>query len=188
MLYKSLVEIPSNSIKFAKIWFIDIQVLEFLMVHNNKVPQSSINICFHIIFFTVKLDIQIYCYRQIILKNMKSKLTIWKINRKCKAVKIFFSGITYITRFLLHNFQLKLLYIALYYFMNTLYMYSNWNNQNLLGKICRIQNNPIMISPYSIFEVDKLPQDEIFQILNINHIFNIVCLTTAKTHSIAYSK
>jgi hypothetical protein len=33
-VYRSLVEIPSNSFKFAKIWFIDIQVLEFLMVYN----------------------------------------------------------------------------------------------------------------------------------------------------------
>jgi hypothetical protein len=42
------VEIPSNSIKYAKIWFIDIQVLEFLMVRNYNFPQNSINICFHI--------------------------------------------------------------------------------------------------------------------------------------------
>ena len=41
-------------------------------------------------------------------------------------------------------------------------MYSNWKYKNLPGKICRIEKNPIMISPYSIFEVDKLPNDEIF--------------------------
>jgi hypothetical protein len=28
-VYASLVEIPSNSIKFAKIWFIDIQVIGY---------------------------------------------------------------------------------------------------------------------------------------------------------------
>jgi hypothetical protein len=44
-VYTSLVEIPSNSVKFPKIWFIDIQVLEFLMVHNYNFPQNSINIC-----------------------------------------------------------------------------------------------------------------------------------------------
>jgi hypothetical protein len=47
----------------------------------------------------------------------------------------------------IHNFQLKLLSIALYYFISTLYMYSNWNYQNLPGKSCRIEKNPIMISP-----------------------------------------
>jgi hypothetical protein len=52
-LQRSTVEIPSNSIKYAKIWFIDIQVLEFLMVQNYNSPQNSINICFHIIFPTV---------------------------------------------------------------------------------------------------------------------------------------
>ena len=41
-------------------------------------------------------------------------------------------------------------------------MYSNWNYQNLGGKMCRIEKNPIMKSPYSIFEVDKLAHDEIF--------------------------
>jgi hypothetical protein len=49
-----------------------------------------------------------------------------------------------------------------------------------------IEKNPIMISSYSIFEVDKLPHDEIFKILNINHIFHIICPSTAKTHSIPY--
>jgi hypothetical protein len=34
--------------------------------------------------------------------------------------------------------------------------------QNLPGKSCRIEKNPIMISPYSIFEVNKLLHDEIF--------------------------
>jgi hypothetical protein len=46
--------------------------------------------------------------------------------------------------------------------ISTLYMYSNWNYQNLRGKMCRIEKNPIMISPYSIFEVDKLPHDKFF--------------------------
>jgi hypothetical protein len=59
------VEIPSNSIKYAKIWFIDIQVLEFLMVQNYNFPQNSINICFHIICSHClrKLDVQMYCYK-----------------------------------------------------------------------------------------------------------------------------
>jgi hypothetical protein len=63
------LKIPSNSIKFAKIWFIVIQVLEFLMVHNYNFPRNSINICFHIIFSHCisKLDVQMYCYTQIIL-------------------------------------------------------------------------------------------------------------------------
>jgi hypothetical protein len=39
-----------------------------------------------------------------------------------------------------------------------------------------------MISPYSIFEVNKLVHDEIFKILNINHIFNIIYRSTAKMH------
>jgi hypothetical protein len=30
------------------------------------------------------------------------------------------------------------------------------------GNICRIEKNPIMISPYCIFEVDKLVHDGIF--------------------------
>ena len=66
-------------------------------------------------------------------------------------------------------------------------MYSNSNYQNLPGKMCRIEKNPIMISP-SIFEVDKLPHDEFFLILNINHIFNMICPSTAKAHSITYSQ
>jgi hypothetical protein len=84
-VYRSSVEIPSNSIKYAKIWFIDIQVLEYLIVQNYNFPQNPINICFHIIFSHClsKLDVQMYCYSQIILWDMKSKLTIWKINRKC---------------------------------------------------------------------------------------------------------
>jgi hypothetical protein len=32
------------------------------------------------------------------------------------------------------------------------------------------EKNPIMISPYSIFGVNKLVHDEIFKILNINHL------------------
>jgi hypothetical protein len=36
-----------------------------------------------------------------------------------------------------------------------------------------------MISPYPIFEV-KLPHDEIFKILNINHIFNIIRVADKK--------
>ena len=65
----SSVEIPSNSIKYAKIWFIDIQVLEYLIVQDYNFPQNSINICFHIIFSHClrKLDVQTYCYSQIIL-------------------------------------------------------------------------------------------------------------------------
>ena len=54
--------------------------------------------------------------------------------------------------------------------------------------MCSIEKNPIMISPYPIFEVDKLPHDEFFKILNINHVFNIICPSTAKTHSITYSQ
>jgi hypothetical protein len=41
---------------------------------------------------------------------------------------------------------------------------------------------------YPIFEVDKLSHDEFFLILNINHIFNIICPSTAKTHSTTYQK
>jgi hypothetical protein len=41
-------------------------------------------------------------------------------------------------------------------------IYSNCNYQNLPGKMCRIEKNTIMISPYPIFEVNKLPHDEIF--------------------------
>ena len=54
---------------YAKIWFIDIQVLEFLMVQDYNFPQNSINICFHIIVSHClsKLDVQMYCYSQIIL-------------------------------------------------------------------------------------------------------------------------
>jgi hypothetical protein len=55
--------------------------------------------------------------------------------------------------------QLKLLSIAIYYFVSTLYMYSNWNYQNLPSKMCRIEQIPIMISPYPIFEVNKLPHN-----------------------------
>jgi hypothetical protein len=58
-----------------------------------------------------------------------------------------------------------LLSIALYYFISTLYMYSNWNYQNLPGKSCRIEKNPIMISPYSIFEVNI--SEKIFWLLSI---------------------
>jgi hypothetical protein len=50
--------------------------------------------------------------------------------------------------------------------------------------MCRIEKNPIMISPYPIFEVNKLPHDEICKILNINHIFNIICPSTANKLSI----
>jgi hypothetical protein len=39
--YTSLVEIPSNSNKFAKICFIVIQVLEFVMVHNYNFPKTQ---------------------------------------------------------------------------------------------------------------------------------------------------
>ena len=35
-------------------------------------------------------------------------------------------------------------------------MYFNWNDQNLPGKMCRVKKNPIMISPYSIFEVHMM--------------------------------
>ena len=51
-----------------------------------------------------------------------------------------------------------------------------------------LKKNPIMISPYCIFEVDKLAHDDFFLILNINHIFNIICPSTTKTHSITYSQ
>jgi hypothetical protein len=43
---------------------------------------------------------------------------------------------------ILKNFQLKLLSVAIYYFVSTLYMYSNWNYQNLPGKMCRIERTP----------------------------------------------
>ena len=66
-------------------------------------------------------------------------------------------------------------------------MYSNWNYQNLPGKSCRIEKNPIIISPYSIFEVNKLLHDKKNLILNINQIFNIICPSIAKTHSITFS-
>jgi hypothetical protein len=74
------------------------------------------------------------------------------------------------------------------YVIECVYMYSNWNYENLPGKMCRIEKKPVMISPYPIFEVEKLPHDDIFKILNINHIFNIICASTAKTHSITYSQ
>jgi hypothetical protein len=51
--YRSTVEIPSNSIKYAKIWFIDIQVLEFLMVQNYNFPQNSIKYASTSFFSTV---------------------------------------------------------------------------------------------------------------------------------------
>jgi hypothetical protein len=35
-------------------------------------------------------------------------------------------------------------------------------NQHLPGKNCKIEKNPIMISPYSIFEVDKVSHDQFF--------------------------
>jgi hypothetical protein len=47
-----------------------------------------------------------------------------------------------------------------------------------------IEKNPILIPPYCIFEVDKLVHDGIFLILNIDHIFNIIYPSTAKTCSI----
>jgi hypothetical protein len=50
-LTKLRVEIPSNSIKYVKIGFIDIQVLEILIVQNYDFPQNSINIYFH--FFSI---------------------------------------------------------------------------------------------------------------------------------------
>jgi hypothetical protein len=43
-----------------------------------------------------------------------------------------------------------------------------------------------MESPYSIFEVDKLAHDDLKKILNSNNIFNIICPSTAKSHSIIY--
>ena len=52
--------------------------------------------------------------------------------------------------------------------------------------MCSIEKNPLIISPYSIFEVDKLVNDEIVKTLNINHIFNIILPSTAKAHSITY--
>jgi hypothetical protein len=55
---------------------------------------------------------------------------------------------------------------------STLYMYSNRNYQNLPGKMCRIEQNPIMISPYPIFEVNKLRMMTFFKFL-ISTIFSI---------------
>jgi hypothetical protein len=52
----------------------------------------------------------------------------------------------HLPRFLLHNSHLKLFSIALYCFLGTFYMYSNWNYKNLWGKICRIEKNPIILS------------------------------------------
>ena len=46
--------------------------------------------------------------------------------------------------------------------------------------MCRIEKNPIMISPFCIFEIDKLAHTGIFLILNINRIFNIIYPSTAK--------
>ena len=46
--------------------------------------------------------------------------------------------------------------------------------------LCRIEKNTIMLSPYSMLEVDKLGHDDFFKILNINHIFNIICPSAAK--------
>jgi hypothetical protein len=57
------------------------------------------------------------------------------------------------------------------------------NYQNLPGQICRIEKNQIMLSPYFIFEVDKLLHDESFKILNINHIFNISLTMSQQTQS-----
>jgi hypothetical protein len=92
-------------------------------------------------------------------------------NNKIKNDVNWFYGMK-ITRFLLHNFQLRLLSIAFYYFISTLYMYSNWNYHNLQGKICRIEKNPIMISPYSILEVDKLLRVSCFRVLfGCSHTF-----------------
>jgi hypothetical protein len=48
----------------------------------------------------------------------------------------------------------KLLSIALYCFICTFYMCSNYNYQNLWGKISMIRKHSKMVSPYTIFEVD----------------------------------
>jgi hypothetical protein len=42
-----------------------------------------------------------------------------------------------------------------------------------------------LINFFNIFKVDKQANDEF---KNINHIFNIICPSTAKTHSITYSQ
>jgi hypothetical protein len=34
--------------------------------------------------------------------------------------------------------------------------------KKIILTMCRIEKNPIMISPYPIFEVNKLPHDDIF--------------------------
>jgi hypothetical protein len=62
-------------------------------------------------------------------------------------------------------------------------MYSNGNYQNLPGKNCWIDKNSIMISPYSIFEVDKLPHDEIFKIIIFCCYHAQISLTTSQTQS-----
>jgi hypothetical protein len=44
---------------------------------------------------------------------------------------------------------------------NALWCQITWS-KCMLCNMCRIEKNPIMISPYPIFEVDKLPHDEFF--------------------------
>jgi hypothetical protein len=106
--------------------------------------------------YIFKLSIWISCFRVLFGCNstFEHPAFLNSGNNDVEAYIYWVLGaIIVIIRFLLHNFQLKLLSIALYYFMSTLYMYSNWNYQNIAGKNCRIEKNPIMISPYSIFEV-----------------------------------
>jgi hypothetical protein len=52
--------------------------------------------------------------------------------------KYNFPGITKITWFKVHNSEIKLLSIALYFFICTFYMCSNYNYQSLSGKTSRI--------------------------------------------------
>ena len=60
-------------------------------------------------------------------------------------------------------------------------MYSNWNYQNVWGKICRIEKNPIIISPYSMFEVNKLGHDDFFKFL-ISTRFSILYALLLQKH------
>ena len=50
-------------------------------------------------------------------------------------------------------------------------MCSNYNYQNSWGTISRIIKFSKTVSPYTVFEVDKMPQHEIVKILNFSNLF-----------------
>ena len=47
-------------------------------------------------------------------------------------------------------------------------------------KIVWLKKIPIIISPYSIFDIDKLAHAYFCKILNINDLLKIICPSTAK--------